>query len=985
MSRYYILFVINLFTTTFLAWGEKYTISGKVVDERDKTPIAYATVFVPEEEVWTITNDDGTFQISLPAGKMKLTAQYLGYVTNSIEINVDKDIQNLVIPLKESNLTLNEVVVTAQKKSSEETTSYVIDRRTLDHAQIVNVSNLSTLLPGGKSIGDQNLASADNRIAIRSEKGEMGNATFGTAVEVDGVRLQNNSEVNEIQGVSLRNIATSNIESVEIITGIPSVEYGDLSSGIVKINTRVGKTPIYVDLAVEPKTKQIAINKGWELGRRAGTLNTSIERTKSITDILSPYTAYDRNALSLTYSNTLNRKSDSPISLTANITGNLGGFNSEADPDAFNETYTKSRDNSLRGNVKVNWLLNKSWITNISFTASASYTDKLEEIKSNKSSASTQPNIHTLENGYFVASKYDDNPNANIILSPIGYWYQVSYVDSKPIDYSLKFKADWVHRWGNVYNKLLFGVDFNTSGNLGRGNYYADMRYAPTWREYRYDNLPFLTNYAIYLEDRIKVPVGELSSLQITAGVRSDITSIKDSEYGTASAISPRVNAKYVFWERRDGAWSDFSIYAGVGKAVKLPSFDILYPSPSYADKLAFASTSSADNTSYYAYYTMPLKALYNSDLKWQHTRQAEFGAEAKISGTNISLSVFYNKTFNPYIAIKEYMPYSYKQTTQEHLNSCLIPVENREFTINQSSGVVTVHDRTGNYESQELAYNLRNTFQGRTRYTNGSPIDRFGVDWVVDFAQMKSLRTSVRFDGKYYYYRGLDETMCATMPSSASTMADGNPYKYVGYYRGSNGGTPSVSNGSLTHEVNTNLTITTHIPEVRMIFSVRIEGTILDYKQSLSQYRDGKRGFIVEDKGDFFGSDTDIYGKDKYVAVYPLYYSTWEEPDVRIPFAEKFAWAKDNDRTLYNELAKLVIKSNNKYYFNPNRISSYISANFNLTKEIGDAASITFFARNFFCHTGKVTSSQTGQESTLFNSTYIPKFYYGLSLRLKI
>jgi hypothetical protein len=119
-------------------------------------------------------------------------------------------------------------------------------------------------------------------------------------------------------------------------------------------------------------------------------------------------------------------------------------------------------------------------------------------------------------------------------------------------------------------------------------------------------------------------------------------------------------------------------------------------------------------------------------------------------------------------------------------------------------------------------------------------------------------------------------------------------------------------------------------------------------------------------------------------VAVYPEYYSTWENPNELIPFAEKFLWAKENDPQLYNDLARLVEKTNTNYYFNSNRTSAYVAANFNLTKEIGRFASISFYARNFFYHMGKVRSSQTGLESSLFDSGLIPKFYYGLSLKLK-
>ena len=69
----------------------------------------------------------------------------------------------------------------------------------------------------------------------------------------------------------------------------------------------------------------------------------------------------------------------------------------------------------------------------------------------------------------------------------------------------------------------------------------------------------------------------------------------------------------------------------------------------------------------------------------------------------------------------------------------------------------------------------------------------------------------------------------------------------------------------------------------------------------------------------------------------------------------------------------------------NPNRLSAYYSANLSVTKEIGDHISISFYANNFFRNMAQVHSSQTDLDTSLFNSSYIPGFYYGLSLRLKL
>lgn len=44
-------------------------------------------------------------------------------------------------------------------------------------------------------------------------------------------------------GTDLRQISADDIESVEIIRGIPSAEYGDLTSGLVVVHSKSDKLP----------------------------------------------------------------------------------------------------------------------------------------------------------------------------------------------------------------------------------------------------------------------------------------------------------------------------------------------------------------------------------------------------------------------------------------------------------------------------------------------------------------------------------------------------------------------------------------------------------------------------------------------------------------------------------------------------------------------------------------------------------------------
>jgi hypothetical protein len=131
--------------------------------------------------------------------------------------------------------------------------------------------------------------------------------------------------------------------------------------------------------------------------------------------------------------------------------------------------------------------------------------------------------------------------------------------------------------------------------------------------------------------------------------------------------------------------------------------------------------------------------------------------------------------------------------------------------------------------------------------------------------------------------------------------------------------------------------------------------------------------------------TETDIYGGNRYIGLYPLYYTTYDDMQTKIPFAELFAWARQNDPALYNELLKMVIKTSYAFMFDGDRVSPYCSANFSVTKEIRDIASITFNATNATQNMARVKSSYMNTSSTLYGSARIPAFYYGLSLRLKL
>lgn len=967
----------------------KVKLQGVITDENNHV-LEFASVYIKETAQWAVTDSKGRFNIdNVGIGRLTLIIRCMGYVTRTMPFDAKPQMPFLRFKLQEENLKLQEVEVVAKRKTDEATTSYVLDKLTLDNQQIISLGDVSALLPGGKTVNGSLMS--DRRLSLRSNNGEKGNASFGTAVDVDGVRVDNNAAMNETNGASTRRISATNIEQVEIVTGIPSVEYGDLSNGIVKVTTRKGHTPYTIDARTNPHTRQISVSKGWDLPLNLGMFNLSFEHARSFSDLVSPFTAYQRNVANLNWMTVLMRKT-TPLTVNLSFNGNFGGYNSKADPDQLLDDYVDKKDHYLAANLSMNWLINKPWITEAQFSTSYSQANNQYESYFNDNSAATQAYIHTLTQGYFVAQDYDTNPNANIIVGPTGYWYVRQWNDSRPISLNIKTKLTQVARWGGLRVKTLLGGEWSRTHNRGRGTYYENPRYTPTWRPYIYNELPALNNMAVYLEERFHTTWKRHHSMEMTAGWRQDITYIANSAYGTVSTGSPRINLRYTY-KPVSNAWLDrFSIFGGWGKSVKLPSFQVLYPKPVYADRLTFASTSDANNKAYYAYYTHTDNALYNDKLKWQYTQQTDIGVEIDVKGTKINLSAFYHRTVNPYMATSEYRPFAYKWTGQVALNDIEIPVDRRLFDVNSETGVVTVSDKNGVLPGQTLSYKEQRSYQSYIKYVNASPIHRYGLEWIVDFKPIKAWHTRLRLDGNYYLYKGFDEFLYADLPVGTSTlMSNGQPYQYVGYYRGSNAtstgytANASVSNGMRTKEINLNATITTHIPKIRMIMTLRIESQLMSFAKPLSEYSNGTRGYVVDKAGAFEGKPYDGSTKDQYVVVYPEYYSTWEEPNVLIPFAEKFKWAKEHNQELYRDLSKLIVNSNYPYTMNSETTSPYFAANFTVTKEIGRWITLSFYANNFWNTMATVKSTRTRLSTTLFDSGYIPSFYYGLSLKLKL
>lgn len=104
----------------------------------------------------------------------------------------------------------------------------------------------------------------------------------------------------------------------------------------------------------------------------------------------------------------------------------------------------------------------------------------------------------------------------------------------------------------------------------------------------------------------------------------------------------------------------------------------------------------------------------------------------------------------------------------------------NPAFRVDSQTGEIFVRDKD-NPSAGWIAMqttSTKRTFVKNTYQNNGSPVDRMGLEFVVEFPQINPIRTQLRLDGAYGYTKYVNEGEACYYPS---TSTGGEFYPYVG------------------------------------------------------------------------------------------------------------------------------------------------------------------------------------------------------------
>ncbi|RYZ28685.1 MAG: SusC/RagA family TonB-linked outer membrane protein [Chitinophagaceae bacterium] len=245
--RKFLFVSLVLMLTGLASWAQR-TVTGKVADPNGN-PVSSASVLIQNTRTGTVTKEDGSFSINVPANGRTLVVSAVGFGTQEVTIGNQSTISVSLKPA--SDQSMQEVVVTAMGiRRSEKALGYAVskvDPSTMLQKSEPNILNtLAGKVPGVDIRAGQGAPGAATRIQIRGVSSFTGGEPL---IVVDGVPYSN-PLVNTSNpfsgggtyGSGLNNIDPNDIESINVLKGAAAASlYGSrAANGVLLITTKSG-------------------------------------------------------------------------------------------------------------------------------------------------------------------------------------------------------------------------------------------------------------------------------------------------------------------------------------------------------------------------------------------------------------------------------------------------------------------------------------------------------------------------------------------------------------------------------------------------------------------------------------------------------------------------------------------------------------------------------------------------------------------------
>lgn len=640
-------------------------ITGRVLEDATGHPLAGAEVSVEGTQLRATTDSTGRYLlVSVPPGPQVIRARRMGYAMIRMSVNVPhRGVVQQDLRIARSALTLEGITVTGDavsRAAGELGTATVIESDAIRNQTATSLRGVLELVPGidVQPAGLDDIQQIALRVAPTSGRsaaavgtGTESAAAFGTLIILDGVPVSNNANLqglgrgNELDfttnaggGIDLRRIPARTVERVEVIRGVPSARYGDLTQGAIVVETRAGAVDPEIAVQFDERTVEASLVAGRRFGgpNHAGTVSLDWSRTRSQPGLTQD--AAFRFAGQLAHRLVVGK---APAAST------LGGrFLLDTRVDVFQlrddrpttpglpDRSLTSRDRGLRVSERARVALSRR--VDLTLTGSISLLQQRNSATT-PLSRGPMPVTTRLTEGRAVGSYV------------IGPYLAAASTAGDPHAWFGRLEAEAHPAWLSADHMMRVGAEFRREWSTGAG-YQFDITNPPQVtfngvngfaRPRSYDSIPPLVASALYVDDRLSLPLGEHGLLAVQAGMRLDLlhrgstwfSSVRDAELG------PRLNVELSPrpWLRLRGGW---------GLVAKSPSLAQLFPAPQYYDVIN-VNWFTNDPAERLAVLTTFVNDPINPQLGFAVASKAEAGVEIGPGSWAVSLVAFRDRIRN--------------------------------------------------------------------------------------------------------------------------------------------------------------------------------------------------------------------------------------------------------------------------------------------------------------------------------------------------
>jgi len=743
----------------------------------------------------------------LKPGRFELRLLYMGHVFLQGELQLPVGLTRRRIRLDIDPVAIGEVLVTAAE-SKGPTSSSKIGREAIAHIQPSSIADLMELIPGGRATDPSFGAPQEIRLreAAPSSSANYATSALGTQIQVDGIPISNDANLqystsygsiqeyaNVNRGVDTRANSGDDIESVEIVRGIPSVEYGDLTSGLVKVKRREGGRDLTARFKADMSSKLFSVGKGFERKGRGDaertTLNINADYLTAASDPRNPRQSYQRLTGSVRFGR---HWQGSAYRYSAggslDYTGSFDDKKSDQD-----------LDNGLGGPVE----RYKSNYNRTQFAATFAVEARHRQFfHSLDLTASRSAEFDRIDRWRFVETGSDfaktwgtEAGEYDAVIIPASYDATL-LVDGKPFYGYAKAVAIFNADTERSRNTLRVGADWSMDKNYGRGLVFDVARpFSPQMdsRPRAYDAIPALHKLSLFLEDATTLALGDFR-VEATGGVRAASMFNLGRRYTIQGKFyfDPRANV-VVALPRFHVAGRNLSLRlgGGVGWHTKFPTMDSLYPDTEYFDftQLNYWPANPALRRINLRLYTLDPT---NYDLRAARNFKWEVRLDAGWNDNQLSVTYFREDMTSGFRTTSDYRSFTFRDYDET---------------------AIDMEQLDGPPSLDGIPYTEETRLGGYSRSTNGSRTEKSGIEFAFTSQRIRAIATRVTVTGAYFRTNYSNMHPEYLLPTSAP---GGQTYPYVGYY--------FSTDGYLREMCNTNFLLDTQIPRLKLILSTSFQ-----------------------------------------------------------------------------------------------------------------------------------------------------------------